>query len=291
MVTIRLLHDMGIPYASDYVTRFGFDKRDLPQNMTLALGTVPATPLQVATGYSVFANGGYRVYPYFIERIENASGKVVWQAKPKVACEQCAQQVSLADVPLKGATEEDVLQSADAVRGGPGALPADQIAQRVISPQNDYIMTDMMADVIKRGTGRRAMVLGRSDLAGKTGTSNQAVDTWFNGFTPNLEATVWVGYDQDRPLGTGEEGAHTALPVWIHFMREALKGVPEYRRPMPDGIVPLRISRETGTLVSNENPDGMTELFMSDHLPAATEANSPTPAAEGQPAAGSETIF
>jgi penicillin-binding protein 1A len=291
MVTIRLLHDMGISYASDYVTRFGFDKRDLPQNMTLALGTVPATPLQVAAGYSVFANGGYRVYPYFIERIENASGQVVWQAKPKIACEQCAQQVSLADVPLKGATEEDVLQSADAVRGGPGALPADQIAQRVISPQNDYIMTDMMADVIKRGTGRRAMVLGRSDLAGKTGTSNQAVDTWFNGFTPTLEATVWVGYDQDRPLGAGEEGAHTALPVWIHFMREALKGVPEYRRPMPDGIVPLRISRETGTLVSNENPDGMTELFMSDHLPAATEANSPTPAGEGQPAGGSETIF
>jgi penicillin-binding protein 1A len=291
MVTIRLLHDMGISYASDYVTRFGFDKRDLPQSMTLALGTVPATPLQVAAGYSVFANGGYRVYPYFIERIENASGQVVWQAKPKIACEQCAQQVSLADVPLKGATEEDVLQSADAVRGGPGALPADQIAQRVISPQNDYIMTDMMADVIKRGTGRRAMVLGRSDLAGKTGTSNQAVDTWFNGFTPTLEATVWVGYDQDRPLGAGEEGAHTALPVWIHFMREALKGVPEYRRPMPDGIVPLRISRETGTLVSNENPDGMTELFMSDHLPAATEANSPTPAGEGQPAGGSETIF
>src|SRR6185312_8377767 len=125
-----------------------------------------------------------------IERIENASGQVVWQAKPKIACEQCAQQVSLADVPLKGATEEDVLQSADAVRGGAGALPADQIAQRVISPQNDYIMTDMMADVIKRGTGRRAMVLGRSDLAGKTGTSNQAVDTWFNGFTPTLEATV-----------------------------------------------------------------------------------------------------
>ena len=291
MVTIRLLHDMGISYASDYVTRFGFDKRDLPQNMTLALGTVPATPLQVAAGYSVFANGGYRVYPYFIERIENASGQVVWQAKPKIACEQCAQQVSLADVPLKGATEEDVLQSADAVRGGPGALPADQIAQRVISPQNDYIMTDMMADVIKRGTGRRAMVLGRSDLAGKTGTSNQAVDTWFNGFTPTLEATVWVGYDQDRPLGAGEEGAHTALPVWIHFMREALKGVPEYRRPMPDGIVPLRISRETGTLVSNENPDGMTELFMSDHLPAATEANSPTPAGEGQTTGGSETIF
>ena len=291
MVTIRLLHNVGVPYASDYVTRFGFDKRELPQNMTLALGTVPATPLEVATGYAVFANGGYRVYPYFIDRIENAGGQVVWQAKPKVACDECAQQVSLADVPLKGATEEDILQSADGVRGGRGSLPPDQVAQRVISPQNDYIMTDMMADVIKHGTGRRALVLGRSDLAGKTGTSNQAVDTWFNGFTPSLETTVWVGYDQERPLGEHEEGAKTALPIWIHFMREALKGVPEYRRPMPDGIVPLRISPETGTLVSNENPDGITELFMSDHLPAATEANSTTPAREGQPAASPETIF
>ena len=291
MVTIRLLHNVGVPYASDYVTRFGFDKRELPQNMTLALGTVPATPLEVATGYAVFANGGYRVYPYFIDRIENASGQIVWQSKPKIACDECAQQVSLADVPLKGATEEDVLQSADGVRGGRGSLPPDQIAQRVISPQNDYIMTDMMADVIKHGTGRRALVLGRSDLAGKTGTSNQAVDTWFNGFTPSLETTVWVGYDQERPLGEHEEGAKTALPIWIHFMREALKGVPEYRRPMPDGIVPLRISPETGTLVSNENPDGITELFMSDHLPAATEANSSTPAREGQPAASPETIF
>jgi len=290
MVTIRLLHNLGIPYASDYITRFGFEKRDIPQNMTLALGTVPATPLQVAAGYAVFANGGYRVYPYFIERIENSSGQTVWQARPKIACDQCAQQVSLADVPLKG-TEAELLQSADAVRGGRGALPADQVALRVISPQNDYIMTDMMADVIKHGTGHRAVVLGRSDLAGKTGTSNQAVDTWFNGFTPSLEATVWVGYDQDRPLGAGEEGAHTALPIWIHFMREALKGVPEYRRPMPDGIVPLRVSRDSGTLVSDENADGMTELFMSDHLPAVNEAPSPaSPGGEGQKASP-EAIF
>jgi penicillin-binding protein 1A len=177
------------------------------------------------------------------------------------------------------------------VRGGRGALAADQIAERVISPQNDYIMTDMMADVIKRGTGRRALVLGRSDLAGKTGTSNLAVDTWFNGFTPGLEATVWVGYDQERPLGELEEGARTALPIWIHFMREALKGVPEYRRPMPDGVVPLRISRETGALVSNENPDGMTELFESDRLPAASEASSTTPAAGDGQAASAGSIF
>ena len=290
LVTIRLLKDLGVAYTSDYATRFGFEKRNLPQNLTLALGTVPATPLEIATGYAVFANGGYRVFPYFIQRIENASGQTVWEAEPKYACEQCEQQVSLADVPLKG-TEQEALQSADAVRGGRGALAANQIAERVISPQNDYIMTDMMADVIKRGTGRRALVLGRSDLAGKTGTSNQAVDTWFNGFTPGLEATVWVGYDQERPLGELEEGARTALPIWIHFMREALKGVPEYHRAMPDGVVPLRISRETGALVSNENPDGMTELFESDHLPAASEATTTTPATGDGQSGAAGSIF
>ncbi len=295
MVTIRLLRQLGIPYATDYVTRFGFDKRQIPQTPSLALGTVPATPLEMATGYAVFANGGYRVYPYFIQRIENASGQTVWEAKPKVACDQCAQQVSLADVPLKG-TEDQLLQSADAVRGGRGSLPADQIAERVISAQNDYIMTDMMADVIKHGTGRRALALGRTDIAGKTGTTNQSmtnltIDAWFNGFTPDLEATVWVGYDQERPLGEHEEGATAALPIWIHFMREALKGVPEYRRSMPDGVVPLRISRETGTLVSNENPDGVTELFMSDHLPTTSESARANPAAgEGQ-SAPTESIF
>jgi len=289
LVTIRLLRDLGTPYVTDYVTRFGFDKRTLPQNLTLALGTVQLTPLQLASGYSVFANGGYRVDPYYIQRIENAAGQIVWEAKPRIACETCEQTVSLGDVPLKG-TEDEILKSADAVRGGRGALAPERIAPRVISPQNDYIMTDMMKDVIKRGTGRRALALHRSDIAGKTGTTNLAVDTWFNGFTPDLEATVWVGYDQERPLGEHEEGAKTALPIWIHFMREALKGVPEHDRPMPDGVVSLRISRETGALVSNENPDGIPEFFMADHLPAAGNPNATGPGAEGT-SPSSEPIF
>ena len=289
LVSIRLLRELGTPYAIDYISRFGFDKRSLPQNLTLALGTVQATPLEVATGYAVFANGGYRVQPYFIQRVENASGDTVWEAKPRIACDPCAQQVSLADVALKG-TPEEVLQSADAVRGGRGDLPPDQLAERVISPQNAYVMTDMMADVIKRGTGVRALALGRSDIAGKTGTTNQAVDTWFNGFTPELEATVWVGFDQERPLGESEQGSRTALPIWIHFMREALKGVPDQRRPMPDGVVTLRISRETGALVSNENPDSMMEVFESDHLPSSTEASTAAPNGDGT-AASAEPIF
>ena len=150
-------------------------------------------------------------------------------------------------------------------------------------------MADMMADVIKRGTGRRALSLNRSDIAGKTGTTNEAKDTWFNGFTRNLVATVWVGFDQERPLGEAEEGARTALPIWIQFMGEALKGVPEQPRPMPDGLVTLRISAATGTLVSAENAEGVPEMFMVDHLPATDAAGSMAQGPEGQ--ASSEPIF
>jgi penicillin-binding protein 1A len=186
---------------------------------------------------------------------------------------------------------QDNLQNADTLRGGRGPLPPDQIAERVISPQNAYLMTDMMADVIKRGTAVRARSLGRSDIAGKTGTTNEAKDTWFNGFTPNLVATVWVGYDQERPLGEREEGARTALPIWIHFMREALKGVPDKRRPMPEGLVQLRVSSRTGALVGAENPDGFMETFMADHLPAGNEeGGSVAQGAEGG-AQSSEPIF
>ena len=290
LVSIRLLRELGIPYASDYVTRFGFDKRALPQNLTLALGTVQATPLEVATGYAVFANDGFRVSPYFVDRIENAAGQVVWQAKPRVACEECERPVDLGDLVLTGDAQEN-LQSADSLRGGRGPLPPDQLAERVISPQNAYLMTDMMADVIKRGTGVRARSLGRSDIAGKTGTTNEAKDTWFNGFTPNLVCSVWVGYDQERPLGEREEGARTALPIWIQFMREALKGVPDERRPMPEGLVQLRVSSKTGGLVGPENPDGFMEIFMADHLPAGNEeGGSVAQGAEGG-AQSSEPIF
>jgi penicillin-binding protein 1A len=281
---------MGTPYATDYATRFGFDARILPQNLTLALGTLQVTPLEMATGYAVFANGGYRVQPYFVDRIENSAGEVVWQAKPRIVCEECEHTASLSDVSFAGSPDQ-VLQSEDTVRGGTGLLPAEQLAQRVISPQNDYLMTDMMTDVIKHGTGRRALALNRTDIAGKTGTTNEAKDTWFNGFTPKLVATVWVGFDQERPLGESEEGAKTALPIWIHFMREALKGVPQERRQMPDGVVTLRISPVTGALVSAENPDGMAEIFMADHLPAAGDRGSMAQSAEGAGQASGEPIF
>ncbi|HEY2275957.1 MAG TPA: penicillin-binding protein 1A [Steroidobacteraceae bacterium] len=283
LVSIRVLKEIGIDSAIDYISHFGFDPKSMPRDLTLALGTLEATPLEVASGYAVFANGGYRVQPYFIDRIVDAAGQVVWHAAPRLVCPQCedaggAPPAAAAAIKVAAAGAGTLAgsdpraggiagESPGERRGGPPALPPAQIAPRVISAQNAYLMADMMSDVIRHGTGRRALALGRDDLAGKTGTTNKAMDTWFNGFSENLVATVWVGFDQERPLGEAEEGARTALPIWISFMREALRGVAEERRAMPDGIVTLRISPQTGELVSDENPSGMTEIFMASHLP------------------------
>jgi penicillin-binding protein 1A len=282
LVSIRVLKEIGIGTAVDYISRFGFDPKAMPHDLTLALGTLEATPLDVASGYAVFANGGYRVEPYFIDRIEDAAGQVVWRAAPRMVCAQC-------EVSPAPAAPAQAVRVSDPAHGEPAPLPAAQAAPRVISAQNAYLMADMMADVIKRGTGRRALALGRSDIAGKTGTTNEAKDTWFNGFTQNLVATVWVGFDQERPLGEAEEGARTALPIWIQFMREALKGVPEQTRAMPDGLVTLRISPATGTLVSAENPDSVPEIFMANHLPSNESSGSLTQGPESQQS--SEPIF
>jgi penicillin-binding protein 1A len=287
LVSIRILKELGISTAIDYVQRFGFDPKALPHDLTLALGTMEATPLDLAAAYAVFANGGYRVQPYFIERIEDAAGQVVFQAAPKRVCPQCEQA---ANPGVPGEPGAQALKVGDGSRGEPAPLPPEEVAPRVITAQNAYVMDDMMADVIKRGTGVRARSLNRGDIAGKTGTTNEAKDTWFNGFTTNLVTTVWVGFDQERPLGEAEEGAHTALPIWINFMGEALKGVTEQHRVMPDGIVTLRISPDTGALVSAENPNGLPEIFMADHLPSADDAAAAV--AQGQQAqASGEPIF
>ncbi len=280
LVSIRLLRQLGIDYAIHYVTRFGFDKASLPNNLTLALGTMQIAPIDLAGAYATFANGGFRVLPYYIDRIEDVTGKLVWQADPPVACLLCEQPANFATVSVNDASDA-TLAAADAVRGGSGPLTTQQLAPRVISPQNDYIITDMMADVIRHGTGRRALVLGRTDLAGKTGTTDEARDAWFNGFNTRLVTTVWVGFDQERSLGESEEGARTALPIWIRYTREALKDVPQQTLPMPDGLVQLRVSPQTGTLVSAENPDGMLETFMLNHLPDGAATNTQTQTAGG----------
>ena len=290
LVSIRILKTMGLRAATDYVTRFGFDKASLPNNLTLALGSMDVTPLQVATGYTVFANGGYRVEPYFIDRIEDPKGNVVFRAEPRMVARECdaptPETTASAGTPSAPSGSDDPnVDAADAeapLAPPPGCTwPAERIAPRVISAANAWLMTDMMREVITRGTGRRALALGRGDLAGKTGTTNEARDTWFNGFNRDLVASVWVGFDQSRPLGEGEEGSRTAVPIWVSFMREALRTVPERTRPMPPGLVQARISPTTGELAGVDDAGAIFEAFLEGHLPVGGVLGGETSAAPG----------
>ncbi len=281
LVTIRLMREMGGSYTWNYLPRFGFDKSQLPNNLTLALGTGEVTPLQLATNYSVFANGGYHVASYYIERIEDAYGKVVLQAKPSLACVQCPTPSDAASTPSDALTERtgppadlDTTPELQRLLGAnfhdaPAPVPAAERAPQVLRPQIAYLLADMMADVIKRGTGQRALSLNRTDIAGKTGTTNDHMDAWFAGFNGDIVAAVWIGFDQDRSLGDGEEGARVAVPAWVYFMREALDGAPKHPVPMPEGLVTVRISADTGLLASADNPNGIMETFVEGNLPRA----------------------
>jgi penicillin-binding protein 1A len=267
LVSVRLMRAIGGQYTREYVTRFGFDKSQLPDDLTLALGTAELSPLQVAIGYATFANGGFKVSSYYIDRIEDANGKILQQANPSIACAQCG-------VPSDGPSSRGAANSRTALldqapHDGKTMIPVKNLAPQIIRPQVAFLLADMMADVIKRGTGQRARTLNRDDIAGKTGTSNDAHDTWFNGFNGDLVTTVWVGFDSDRSLGEGEQGGRTAIPAWTYFMKEALADAPRHPVPIPDGIVRVRISPTTGLLASSDDPSGIMEYFIEGNLPKA----------------------
>ena len=316
LVTVRVVRQLGIDAAINYAAKFGFNPDDMPKDMTIALGSLPATPLQMATSYAVFANGGYRIESYFLDRIEDGAGAVVYQAKPTEVCESCdaanAPAAPAGTAPTSrvgdgaGAAFSASAAAAAAAASGSDADDSDHappsplpplispalIAPRVISPQNLWIMDDMMADVITRGTGIRAAALHRKDISGKTGTTNDFKDAWFNGFNRNIVASVWVGFDQERPLGEGEEGSRTAVPIWTNFMREALRDQPDRPRPLPSGLVSLRISPRTGALAGPNDADAIYETFMEDHLPPAAGTGNAPPGTgpQGTPANG-EPLF
>jgi len=269
LVSVRLMREVGGDYTWKYVTRFGFDKSQLPNDLTLALGTAELSPLQVAIGYSTFANGGFKVSSYYVDRIEDASGKVLQQADPAIACSQCGRVTD-------GPSPRTIAASAKAAGGldegphdGKSMISVKNLAPQIISPQIAYLLADMMKDVIRRGTGQRAKSLNRDDIAGKTGTSNDAHDTWFNGFNADIVTTAWVGFDSDRSLGEGEQGGRTAIPAWTYFMHTALEGAPSRGVPIPDGIVSVRISPKTGLLASSDDPTGIMEKFIEGNLPKA----------------------
>lgn len=266
IIAVRILQAIGVKYAIDYATRFGFDPERLPHNLSLALGTATVTPLELAGAYTAFANGGYKVTPYYIDRIDNANGEKLFQAQPKVACSDCLD-------PAGNSGEAQAI----AYGTGQTATPTPQtnalgakLAPRIISVENWYLMNSLLRDVILYGTGKNAMAMGRNDLAGKTGTTNDQRDAWFCGFTRNIVTVSWVGYDAHTPLGDKETGGHTALPMWMYYMRQALADTPEVPLQQPPGIVTMRINPDTGTAAYSDDPNAMLEVFMADKLPGST---------------------
>lgn len=242
LVSVRILQSITPQYAQDYITRFGFDAKYHPPYLTMALGAGNVTPMQMVAGYSIFANGGYRVQPYFISRIEDVKGNVIMESRPELAGEN---------------------------------------AERAIDGRNAFIMTSMLKDVVKMGTATRAMQLGRTDLAGKTGTTNEFVDAWFCGFGTGLVAVAWIGFDNPHTLGHNETGAQAALPMWISYMAKAMKGVEEQPMAVPEGVVQTRINPDSGL----RDPDGrFSEFFYQEFLPAERDGESApvnTPPATG----------
>jgi penicillin-binding protein 1A len=242
----------------------------------------------MASAFSIFANGGYRVEPYFISRIEDANHTVLEMANPARACGLPGTDVKpgCAELPRNESLAAPALAPAPGALSTPGKSdvanpPAPRYAPRVITPQNAFLMTSILRDVISGGTGTGAMVLGRHDLAGKTGTTNDHRDAWFNGFNPEVVTTAWIGFDQPTPLGRGEVGGTAALPMWVDYMRVALDGVPEQPLLKPDGVITAIINRESGKLTTQDDPNGMAEYFVSGTQPTEAGGAAGTPAAGG----------
>lgn len=262
LVSIRLLQDLGINKTLSYIERFGFRREDLPGNLSLALGTANLTPMEIATGWAAFANGGYKIEPYLIERIDSRDGQQLFVANPR-------------SVP--GLTP--LLPSS----GVPSSESVSPSAEQIIDPRTSYILTSMLQDVITRGTGRRALALQRADLAGKTGTTNESKDSWFSGYNADLVTTVWSGFDQPASLGRNEYGGTVALPIWMSFMGEALKDRPQRLLPQPPGVVTLRVDPFSGRAATPGNPNAYFEVFKSEDTPPSMSEFDPSLQAPGSP--------
>ena len=241
LVTVRVLQAIGPQYAQDYITRFGFEARLHPPFLTMGLGAGVATPMQMVSAYATFANGGYRVAPFLIARVTDARGNVLTEATPQIAGEN---------------------------------------AELAIDPRNAWLMTSLLKDVVAYGTAARAQSLGRRDLAGKTGTTNENVDAWFCGYNAALAAVAWIGFDQPKPLGANETGSVAALPIWINYMQKALKGTPPAESPQPPGIVAARINAESGL---RDDSGTLTDYFLAEFPPRGREEGLGSGAAGAAP--------
>lgn len=305
LVSIRLLRRMGIDRTLEGLQSFGFDTSDMPLDLSLALGSHALTPLEIARGYAVFANGGYLIEPYILDKVIDRDGNVIYQANPETVCESCetddmgniinkqpeSQDIDLQLEQLLTDLAQESLQQ-DEQNNWDAIIQALQKtnevetipAKRVVDSQTAFLIDSMLKDVILRGTGKKAQKLKRSDLAGKTGTTNGPRDAWFSGYSPHLVATAWVGFDDNLLLGRNEYGGSSALPIWIEFMGAALADKPPIQRPQPNGVVMVKIDAKTGQRVA-PNQQGIFEFFKSGSAPeldnsggsSATDNQNPLP--------------
>jgi penicillin-binding protein 1A len=274
LVSIRLLQQLGVEKLLEYISRFGFDTSSFPRDLSLALGTHVMTVMDVASAYAVIANGGYRVEPYLIDRIEDLDGEEIYRARPLTVCRKC-EQPGEAELPEELSMEQILAGSAS-------EEPALPPAPRIMEARVNFVIDSILKDVITKGTGRRALVLKRSDIAGKTGTTNGPMDAWFSGYNADVVTSTWVGFDNYTPLGRREFGGTAALPIWIDFMREALRDSPELKRPVPPGIVSVRIDPDTGLLANPGQGNAIFEYFPEENVPGSmSNATGETTGSEG----------
>lgn len=248
LVSVRLLQSIGLDNALDGLDRFGINKNKVPHNLTIALGTHAMTPLEVARGYTLFANGGYKVEPYFISQVYDANNELLYAPARATVCYSCTE----------GAPKD----------------PLKPAAPRVVDEQTSFIMDSILKDVVRKGTATAAKKLNRSDIAGKTGTTNGPTDVWFSGYGGGLTATAWIGFDNNTLLGRKEFGGTAALPIWIHFMQEALADRPEVLHPQPSGLVTIKINPDTGARAEPGEPDAVFEYFRSGQNPDREAASN-----------------
>jgi len=290
LVSIRVLREITVPYAIDYAKRFGFNEQYMPPDLSLSLGSASVTPMELASAFGVFANGGYKVQPHFIERIEDPRGNVIYTAPKVVMCDDCdpneaSPLLSEMQAETTGETSEPVvLAGIDPETGEVSSDfdPKDAIAQLdvvnaplVIEPRNAFIMNSMMRDVVRRGTARRAgEALGRSDLGGKTGTTNNQLDAWFSGFSRDMVVAAWIGSDGLDPLGRGEAGGVAALPMWTEYMQTMLADTEEKTLEEPQGLERIRIDWKSGEPTAGGSGESLMEYFYSENRPQARQAVS-----------------
>lgn len=295
LVSVRLLQAVGVGDAREYLSRFSLEKSRMPQDLTLALGSAEVLPIQMATAYASIANGGLRVNPYFIEKVVDRTGKVVFQAEPKRVCRPCelplpapvvnADGQVLPSEVIPGVTPPVTPEVSGNISGqgtdiqvtppAPAAFVPDYpVALRIMRPRAARQMYSILQDVIQRGTGRGALSLGRADLAGKTGTTNDARDAWFAGFNAKMVAVSWVGFDDPKSLGKIEYGGYAALPIWNQYMATALRGIPFSMPPNPAGLSSVRVNRMTGQQADATDPEAIDELIPTEQLPTGAPAGA-----------------